>query len=87
MKTLIAAASISLFTSLVSAEDVAKEATVEVDTTRIQFEILDIDQNEKISIEEAANSDALSAKFVALDVNNDGNLDGEEFSKFTPEEK
>ncbi len=92
MKILFTAVTLSLLSTLALAEKSAEvtEAApaVEVDTIRIQFEILDADQNGEITAEEAAASEELAGKFAGLDANNNGKLDGAEFSQFyTAEEK
>jgi len=88
MKTLITAASLSLLSTLALAGNAKEDAAAVSDTIRIQFEILDADQNGEITKKEALASQKLSIKFAELDVNNNGNLDRTEFSQFyTTEEK
>jgi len=82
MKTLIAAVSLSLLSTLALANNAKEDAVVAVDTIRIQFESLDADQNGEVTKEEALASEELSSKFAELDVNSNGNLDGTEFSQF-----
>ena len=48
----------------------------------VDFQTLDADVNGLISLDEAANSAALTDAFAELDVDQDGSLTEEEFSAF-----
>ncbi len=82
MKILITAVSLSLLSTFALADNTKEDAVAVSETTRIQFEILDADQNGEITKKEALASEKLSSKFAELDVDSNGNLDRAEFSQF-----
>ena len=57
-------------------------AALAADAAKPSFEVLDKNADDKVSLNEAADNDALFVAFKSLDTNKDGVLSREEFAAF-----
>lgn len=57
-------------------------AALGADAAKPSFEVLDKNADDKVSLNEAADNDALFVAFKSLDTNKDGVLSREEFAAF-----
>ena len=57
-------------------------AALAADAAKPSFEVLDKNADDKVSLNEAADNDALFVAFKGLDTNKDGVLSREEFAAF-----
>ena len=76
----------ALASSLVSANDIIPKSkpVIEVPaSTNIQFEQLDLDKNNLLSLVETTKHKMIHSAFTKIDLNDDATISKDEFDKFT----